>query len=99
LLPATASTKDDLGKTRPGTAQTSPGGEQTGESAFKDPVERFIESNVLETLYHEMGHALSDKMNLSVFGPEEFAADFCAAGHQIDSGSGQYLHHTNPHQR
>ncbi len=56
-----------------------PPGGQGEESSFKDPVERFIESNVLETLYHEMAHALIDKMNLPVFGPEEFAADFFAA--------------------
>ncbi len=55
------------------------GGATAPSSEFKDPVERFIESNVLETLYHEMAHALIDKMDLPVFGPEEFAADFFAA--------------------
>ncbi len=78
-LPAMAGTKDDLVKTRPGAVQAMPPGGQGEESSFKDPVERFIESNVLETLYHEMAHALIDKMNLPVFGPEEYAADFFAA--------------------
>ncbi len=78
-LPANAGTKDDLVKTRPADTGTPPGGEEGQESSFKDPVERFVESNVLETLYHEMAHALIDKMNLPVFGPEEFAADFFAA--------------------
>lgn len=78
-LPAQAGTKDDLVKTRPGALQAPPVDGQIQESGFKDPVERFVESNVLETLFHEMGHALIDKMNLPVFGPEEFAADFFAA--------------------
>jgi len=72
--PAHALSKGDTLKTR--ATQPQPGGAQTGP---KDPVERFIESNVLETLYHEMGHALIDTMDLPVFGPEEFAADFFAA--------------------
>ncbi len=79
LLPAEAATKDDLVKTRTGSTQSLPPEDPEQQSAFKDPVERFIESNVLETLYHEMGHALIDTMNLPVFGPEEFAADFFAA--------------------
>jgi len=37
--------------------------------------QRFIESNVIETLYHELGHAVIDILELPVFGPEEFAAD------------------------
>lgn len=77
--PATASTKDDLVKIRPATTENPTPGTQEEESAFKDPVERFVESNVLETLYHELAHALIDKMNLPVFGPEEFAADYFAA--------------------
>lgn len=44
-----------------------------------DPVRRFIESNVTETLYHELAHALIDVLDLAVFGPEEFAADMFAA--------------------
>ncbi len=79
MSPAAAGTKDDLVKTRPNSTQSTPPGEETAQSAFKDPTERFVESNVLETLFHEMGHALIDKMNLPVFGPEEFAADFFAA--------------------
>jgi hypothetical protein len=43
-----------------------------------DPVQRFVESNISETLYHELGHALIDQLDLPVFGPEEFAADFFA---------------------
>ncbi len=71
--------KDDFTRARPGPGQILPPGEGTEESGFRDPVQRFIESNVLETLYHEMAHALIDKMDLPVFGPEEYAADFFAA--------------------
>lgn len=39
------------------------------------PVQRFVESNIIETLYHELAHAMIDVMELPVFGPEEFAAD------------------------
>ncbi|MCP5037423.1 MAG: hypothetical protein GY945_07470 [Rhodobacteraceae bacterium] len=79
-LPAMAGTKDDNERDH----TTGPGGtppvvNTIPASTIKDPVERFVESNVLETLYHEMGHALIDTMNLSVFGPEEFAVDFFAA--------------------
>lgn len=44
-----------------------------------DPVRRFVESNITETLYHELGHALIDVLDLPVFGPEEFAVDRFAA--------------------
>ncbi|HGG05394.1 MAG TPA: hypothetical protein ENK28_08035 [Aliiroseovarius sp.] len=79
-LPASAGTKDDRERDHNG----DQGGGQavappTTGNASQDPVERFVEANVLETLYHEMGHALIDTMNLPVFGPEEFAADFFAA--------------------
>ncbi|MCI2400655.1 DUF4344 domain-containing metallopeptidase [Aliiroseovarius subalbicans] len=40
-----------------------------------DPVERFVESNIIETMYHELAHGLIEMMDLPVFGPEEFAAD------------------------
>jgi hypothetical protein len=43
-----------------------------------DPIQRFIESNVTETLYHEFAHALIDLLSLPVFGPEEYAADMLA---------------------
>ncbi|HHB80965.1 MAG TPA: hypothetical protein ENK83_04355, partial [Aliiroseovarius sp.] len=39
----------------------------------------FVEANLLETFYHELGHALIDVMQLDVYGPEEYAADFFAA--------------------
>ena len=35
----------------------------------------YVEANVLATLYHEIGHALIDKMELPVFAREEDAAD------------------------
>ncbi|MCV3272203.1 DUF4344 domain-containing metallopeptidase [Roseobacter sinensis] len=35
----------------------------------------FVEANVLAILYHEMGHALIDILQLPVFGQEEDAAD------------------------
>ncbi|MGH1367705.1 MAG: DUF4344 domain-containing metallopeptidase [Maritimibacter sp.] len=43
----------------------------------RDPadVRSFVEANLRETLYHELAHAMIDVMDLSVFGPEEFAAD------------------------
>lgn len=44
-------------------------------SATRDPVQRFVENNVAETLYHELGHALIDVLDLPVYGSEEFAAD------------------------
>lgn len=40
-----------------------------------DPVQAFVEANVVETLYHELAHVLIDQLDLAVFGPEEFAAD------------------------
>ena len=78
ITPGLAGIKDDRVKVKGAPDQPQPPGTDVPATA-KDPVERFIESNVLETLYHEMGHALIDKMNLPVFGPEEFAADFFAA--------------------
>ncbi len=43
--------------------------------AQEDTVESFIASNLIATLYHELGHALIDQMGLPVFGQEEDAAD------------------------
>lgn len=43
-----------------------------------DRVQRFVESNITETLYHELGHAMIDVLELPVLGPEEFAVDFFA---------------------
>lgn len=40
---------------------------------------RFVASNVRETMYHELAHLLIDQLELSLFGPEEFAADFFAS--------------------
>lgn len=49
-------------------ALISPLQAQTREDAF-------VEANVLAILYHEMGHALIDILQLPVFGQEEDAAD------------------------
>ena len=35
----------------------------------------FVLSNLRMTLYHELGHAVIDQMNVPMFGPEENAAD------------------------
>ncbi len=43
-----------------------------------DMVRRFVESNIRETLYHELGHAIIDVADMPVFGPEEFAVDMFA---------------------
>ncbi|WP_425040787.1 DUF4344 domain-containing metallopeptidase [Primorskyibacter sp. S187A] len=43
--------------------------------AAQADTERFVESNLLGILYHELGHALIDQMGLPVFGQEEDAAD------------------------
>lgn len=40
-----------------------------------EDVIRFVESNLLATFYHELGHALIDIERLPVFGQEEDAAD------------------------
>lgn len=37
--------------------------------------DRFVESNLITTFYHELAHALIDLMDLSVLGQEEDAAD------------------------
>ncbi|WP_300516567.1 DUF4344 domain-containing metallopeptidase [Aliiroseovarius sp.] len=39
------------------------------------PRQRFVQSSIIETLYHELGHALIDILDLPIFGSEEFAAD------------------------
>lgn len=70
-------TKDDYVSVRSGGSATTPG-RPTGTGHRQDPVERFVESNVTETLYHELAHALIDILELPVFGPEEFAADLFA---------------------
>lgn len=38
----------------------------------------YVEGNILGTLYHEMGHALIDQLDLPVLGQEEDAADMLA---------------------
>lgn len=79
-LPALAGTKDDRERDhKPGESGDAPNTTPVAGTISQDPVERFIESNVLETLYHELAHALVDTLSLPVFGPEEFAADFFAA--------------------
>lgn len=45
------------------------------ELEFSVDVMTYVEANVLATLYHEIGHALIDKMELPVFAREEDAAD------------------------
>lgn len=70
-LPAQAGgTKSDYLASRAGHAAP---GRATGQ--HDDPVRRFVESNITETLYHELGHVLIDVLDLPVFGPEEFAVD------------------------
>ncbi len=75
-LPALADTKGDAEKPPGGNGSVSapPNGLATPASRI-DPTTLFIESNVVETLYHEFAHALIDILDLPVFGPEEFAAD------------------------
>ncbi len=52
-------------------------GQQEGA---QDPAARdFVESNVLATFYHELGHALVDILQLPVLGREEDAADTLSA--------------------
>jgi len=74
-LPAHAGgTKGDYVATR--NSGTITGLDRTGGSGTQsDAVQRFVESNVTETLYHELGHMLIDVLDLPVFGPEEFAVD------------------------
>lgn len=43
--------------------------------AVAQDVEAFVESNILATLYHELGHALIDIQDVPIFGQEEDAAD------------------------
>ncbi|WP_371229102.1 DUF4344 domain-containing metallopeptidase [Roseovarius sp. 2305UL8-3] len=43
--------------------------------AQDDAVEAFVASNLIATLYHELGHVLIDQMGLPVLGQEEDAAD------------------------
>lgn len=45
------------------------------ELEFNVDIMAYVEANVLATLYHEIGHALIDKMELPVFAREEDAAD------------------------
>lgn len=47
----------------------------TSDPATQD----FVESNVLATFYHELGHALVDTLQLPVLGREEDAADTLSA--------------------
>jgi len=71
---ALADKKGDLEQqTGSGPSTPTPGG--TSHVPRVDPTTRFIESNTIETLYHELAHALIDILDLPVFGPEEFAAD------------------------
>ena len=62
LLPPTVTFEDD-------------GSVATATQPVITPRQRFVQSNLIETMYHELGHALIDILDLPVFGPEEFAAD------------------------
>jgi hypothetical protein len=46
--------------------------------AASDAVDAFVQGNVLGTLYHEIGHAMIDVLQLPVLGQEEDAADTLA---------------------
>ena len=48
-----------------------------------DEIDRFTRSNLLATLYHEVGHALVDVLDLPLLGGEEDAAD-AAAIHLVE---------------
>ncbi|MEM8554172.1 MAG: DUF4344 domain-containing metallopeptidase [Pseudomonadota bacterium] len=47
--------------------------------ALADEIEAFVTANVMDILYHELGHAIIDTELLPVFGKEETAADYFAA--------------------
>lgn len=51
------------------------GGTASKEIPFSIDTMAYVEGNVLATFYHELGHALIDRMNLPVFAREEDAAD------------------------
>ena len=44
-------------------------------AAFDETTVSFLESNLLSTFYHEVGHAFIDVLDLAVLGQEEDAAD------------------------
>lgn len=46
--------------------------------AASETVEEYVQGNVLATLYHEIGHAMIDVLELPVLGQEEDAADTLA---------------------
>ena len=46
--------------------------------AASDAIDAFVQGNVLGTLYHEIGHAMIDVLELPVLGQEEDAADTLA---------------------
>ncbi len=50
----------------------------SAESPFSDEVMSYVEANVLATFFHEVGHALIDKLNLPIYAREEDAADYFA---------------------
>lgn len=74
-LPAQAGGKkvDFVGNRNSGSVASA--ARPTGTGQQVDPVQRFVDSNITETLYHEVGHMLIDVLELPVFGPEEFAVD------------------------
>lgn len=77
-VPAQAGgTKGDYVATR-NTGSVASSARPTGAGERVDPVQRFVESNIAETIYHELGHMLIDVLDLPVFGPEEFAVDLFA---------------------
>lgn len=46
-----------------------------GLAQDSDPIDNYVEANLISIFYHELGHALIDIMDLPVFGQEEGAAD------------------------
>lgn len=72
LLPAVGFSKD----TTNGTSKSS--GPGVSPTAFSDETMRYVEANVLATFYHEVGHALIDKLRLPIYAREEDAADYFA---------------------
>lgn len=45
------------------------------DAARRGPVLAYVEANIAETLYHELGHAVIQVLDLPIYGPEEYAAD------------------------
>ncbi len=48
----------------------------TVELPFSEETMTYVEANVLATFYHELGHAVIDKLRVPIFAREEDAADY-----------------------